>query len=167
MPPFNKIIIHIDGASQGNPGPSGIGITFEFDNQKKLFQVSKFIGHKTNNQAEYHALLLALKILKAYKSKWAITDESEVKIKTDSQLLYNQVSGNYKVRDFTLQRLLLEIQKLKTQLPKINFELIPRTDNRVCDKLAKKAIKNAIKTKKVSPTTNVKKELKLFSNEDH
>ncbi|MEO0083730.1 MAG: ribonuclease HI family protein [candidate division WOR-3 bacterium] len=161
---FNKLIIHIDGASQGNPGPSGIGIIFETDDQKKLLQVSKFIGRQTNNRAEYQALLLALKILKAYKSKWGITEKSEVLIKTDSALLYNQVTGNYKVRDFTLQRLLIEIQKLKKDLPTINFELIPRNDNRVCDKLAKKAIKNAIKIKKAQPAKDAKKELRLFPN---
>ena len=162
-PIIKKLIIHIDGASQGNPGPSGIGITFESMTGEKLFEISNFIGYKTNNQAEYEALITALKNLQKKHTNWSQTQNSEIIIRTDSELLCNQVNGLYKVRDWSLRKLHSEVIKLIKQLPKINLTLIPREENRNCDRLAKKAIREMIKSGVVLKATKTAKAQSLFS----
>lgn len=173
-PIIKKLIIHIDGASQGNPGPSGIGITFESMTGEKLFEISNFIGYKTNNQAEYEALITALKNLQKKHTNrrppkaiadggWSLTQNSEIIIRTDSELLCNQVNGLYKVRDWSLRKLHSEVIKLIKELPKINLTLIPREENRNCDRLAKKAIREMIKSGVVSKATKTTKAQSLFS----
>lgn len=158
----NKIIIHIDGSSQGNPGPSGIGVVFESENKKKLLEISKFIGERTNNQAEYEALVSALKMLKAKHLNWRLTDSPEIIIKTDSELLYYQITGSYKVRDWSLKKLYIEAVKLMKELPKLQLMLIPREENRTCDHLAKKIIKTMIKSGTIAKSKVIKAQ-NLFS----
>lgn len=162
-PIIKKLIIHIDGASQGNPGPSGIGITFESMTGEKPFEISNFIGYKTNNQAEYEALITALKNLQKKHTNRSQTQNSEIIIRTDSELLCNQVNGLYKVRNWSLRKLHSEVIKLIKELPKINLTLIPREENRNCDRLAKKAIREMIKSGVVLKATKTAKAQSLFS----
>ena len=145
MQHINKIIIYIDGSSQGNPGLCGVGNTFETTNGKKLLEISKFIGEGTNNQAEYQGLISALNVLKDRRLNFTITQETEIEIRTDSELLFNQINGSYKVKNWSLKKLYSIVQKFKIEFPNIKMTLIPREENRVCDKLAKKAIKDAVK----------------------
>ena len=58
----NKIIIYTDGGSRGNPGNSALGVVIEFPNSSKTY--SKFLGKMTNNEAEYQAIIFALKKIK-------------------------------------------------------------------------------------------------------
>lgn len=155
----SKIVVHIDGSSQGNPGLSGISAVFETSDRKKLLETSKFIGEATNNRAEYQALILALNILKVKERDWSITNNTEIVIKTDSELLFNQINGSYKVKDWILRKLYTQVLNLKKEIPQFKLELIPREENRTCDKLAKRAIKDAIKKLHIKPKTN--KEVRL------
>jgi ribonuclease HI len=155
---IDKIIIYIDGSSQGNPGLCGVGNTFETAYGKKLLEISKFIGEGTNNQAEYQGLISALNVLKDKRLNLRLTPETEIEIRTDSELLYNQINGSYKVKDWSLKKLYSIVQKLKKMV------LIPREENRVCDKLAKKAIKDAVKQLNVkAKSININKTQSLFS----
>lgn len=124
----NKIIIHTDGGARGNPGPSAIGIVIEKN------QYSKYIGIKTNNEAEYEAIIFALKKIKQIlgnkKSK-----NIEIEIKLDSQLIANQLNGLYKIKEKRLFPLFIEIWNLKQDFKKINFVYIPREQNKEADKL--------------------------------
>ena len=128
-----SISIFIDGASRGNPGPSGIGIVFcdEQDNVvKKLF---KFIGNATNNIAEYSALIYAL--------QEALIDRyDEVKIKSDSELLTRQLTGEYKVKNDVLRLYCGLFQHISKGFNKIEVISIARENNSLADKLANKAI---------------------------
>ncbi len=146
MPASSKIIVHIDGSSQGNPGPSGIGIFCQSQDKKKIAEISKYIGYGTNNQAEYKAMIEALSMLSIKLTNQELSQDSEVVIKTDSQLLCNQINGSFKIKDFSLRKLFSEVDRLKKYLPTIRIELIPREQNRICDRLAKKAIRTAIKS---------------------
>lgn len=140
MPIAKKIIGFIDGASKGNPGPSGIGVYFQTDKNQKLLQISKYRGIKTNNQIEYEALIYALKILKKMYFIWNLTYVSEIIINTDSELIFYQISGRYKVKNVTIKKLYTQALTLMKSLPSVKLALIPRSKNKICDRLAKKAI---------------------------
>ena len=124
--------IFIDGASSGNPGESGAGI-IAFDSRgSELYRDSVYLGHMTNNRAEYEALILALE--RASKSS-----VKHVYIYTDSLLVANQVTGKYKIKDLCL---LEYVKNAKVMIERFNsFALkhIPREKNRIADKLAKEA----------------------------
>jgi ribonuclease HI len=159
---IKKIIVHIDGSSQGNPGPSGIGVNCETGDGKKISEISKYIGFGTNNQAEYKALIETLRMLGTKYLNQEIGKNPKIIIKTDSELLCNQVNGLYKIKDFSLRKLFSEVDKLKEALPEITVELIPREENRICDRLAKKSIKTAMKSGVAAKPKTVKVQT-LFS----
>jgi len=131
-----SIEIFIDGASRGNPGPSGIGVAFlEGTNVvKKLF---KFIGKATNNVAEYSALIYAL--------QEALIDKYEsLTIKSDSELLTRQLRGEYKVKNENLRPYYEQFLHLSRGFNNIEVISILRKDNSLADKLANKAIDSRI-----------------------
>jgi len=128
-----SIDIFIDGASRGNPGPSGIGIVF-CDSQKNVVKkLFKFIGNTTNNVAEYSALIYAM--------QEALIDRySDVKVKSDSELLTKQLSGEYKVKNDNLRPYYDMFQHIARGFNKVEVVPIGREDNSIADKLANKAI---------------------------
>ena len=139
-----KVIIYADGSSRGNPGPSGIGIViFNADEPlKPLHEISKYIGITTNNVAEYEAVIHAL--------KWITTANVEhATIKVDSELVYNQIVGKYRVKAQHIAFQLKRIQNLKTQIKSLLIKLIPREQNKLADRLAQKASKK-VKLKRQS-----------------
>lgn len=134
------IDIYIDGASKGNPGPSGVGVIICQD-EHVLKNISCFIGEATNNVAEYTALIYALEEALLFKA-------DSVSIKTDSQLLHRQVTGAYKIKEPHLVGLFQRVKDLKDALNSFRIEHIPREKNRGADKLASQAVKLAKETKK-------------------
>ena len=132
--------IYIDGASRGNPGKSGIGIIFKFDNT--LVSVYReYIGIKTNNQAEYMALKRALKIAQSFQNK-------VITIFSDSELLIKQRKNLYKIRNKSLKLINREIHNLEKVFDKINYVQIPRSNNFEADHLANLAIDEYIRKNK-------------------
>lgn len=132
----SSVVVYIDGASRGNPGPSGIGIAvFTHDDQTKpIEEISRYIGITTNNVAEYEALIHAL--------KWLITSNiTYATIKLDSELVYKQLIGKYKVRSSHMAIQLKRAEKMKTKIQACSFVLIPRTENKIANRLAQKASK--------------------------
>jgi len=89
--------IFIDGASRNNPGPSGAGVYMLKDNQV-FAKHGFFLGNKTNNQAEYLALLLAI-----FELKKSMHPGDAIHIISDSQLLIRQMNGQYKVKNEDLK----------------------------------------------------------------
>ncbi|MGE5196993.1 MAG: ribonuclease HI family protein [Deltaproteobacteria bacterium] len=131
------IDIYIDGASKGNPGHAGIGVIICRDGEV-IKNISDYIGKATNNVAEYTALIYALQealILKA----------EHLNINTDSQLLYRQMRREYKVKNPNILGLYNQASHLVSAFKSVNINNIPREDNRGADKLATKAIKEALK----------------------
>lgn len=128
-----SINIFIDGASRGNPGPSGIGIVFCDDQNNVVKKLFKFIGDATNNAAEYSALIYAM--------QEALMDRyDDVKIKSDSELLTKQLTGEYKVKNDNLKAYHGLFQHIARGFDKIEIISISRENNSVADKLANKAI---------------------------
>ena len=130
--------IHIDGASRGNPGYSGIGIVIT-KNNNKIAEYKEFIGMKTNNQAEYIALKKALEI--------ASSIDDEITVLSDSELVINQRTNHYKIRNKQLKVLFREITNLEKNFRTVVYRHIPREINRDADLLANQAIDERIKYK--------------------
>lgn len=131
----DSIIINIDGASKGNPGPASIGVAFYKNKGKKelLKEVSESIGNQTNNFAEYTALIRALEISleEGYKS---------VEILSDSELVVKQVNKIYKVKDSNIKDLFNKVNSLVSKFSSFKITHIPREENSKADKLANKAL---------------------------
>lgn len=90
----------IDGASKNNPGPAGAGFVL-MKNDQIIAKQGFYLGKKTNNQAEYYALILAIFFLLKYDVK----KEDTITIVSDSLLLVRQMTGVYKVKDIHLAQL--------------------------------------------------------------
>jgi ribonuclease HI len=133
----NVLEVYIDGASKGNPGPSGIGVII-CRNGETVKNISTYIGNATNNIAEYTALIYALQealILKA----------EELKINTDSQLLHRQIKKDYRVKSPNIIGLYNQALRLISAFKKVSINNISREHNKGADKLATLAIKRQIK----------------------
>jgi len=124
--------IFIDGASSGNPGPAGAGIVILDAQNRLVLQEAVPLGKATNNQAEYLALLLALRHLVALGNPKAV-------VYTDSELLYNQLTGRYRVRADHLRSLHL-LARAYLQTLKVPVEWVARERNQQADRLARKAV---------------------------
>ncbi|MFA5115463.1 MAG: ribonuclease HI family protein [Candidatus Omnitrophota bacterium] len=130
---MKQLEIHIDGASSGNPGPAGVGVVI-CDGSRVIKNISEYIGHATNNVAEYSALICALKQAAALKAENVI-------INTDSQLLYRQLKKEYRIKDERLRLLYREVLELMKPFKGVSLRNIPREENQGADKLAGLAIK--------------------------
>jgi ribonuclease HI len=129
-------LVQIDGSSLGNPGPAGIGVRIVAPDGAVVKEISRYIGTRTNNQAEYEGLLCAL-------SESRELGNGPVVIRTDSELVYYQMAGRYKVKNPELKTLHSKADGLKRELPNVSIELVRREQNRETDKLAKAAAQAA------------------------
>lgn len=128
-----KIIIYTDGGARGNPGPAGIGVAIYDENRKIIEEHSGFLGIATNNQAEYQAVILALK-------KAQILGAEELDFYLDSELVVKQLKGEYKVKNKDLASLFLEIHNLSINFKKISYTHVRREFNKEADRLANEAM---------------------------
>jgi ribonuclease HI len=127
------VVAHVDGGSRGNPGPGACGAVLSRDGAV-IARAAKFLGHTTNNRAEYGGLILAL------KRALELEDCHNIIVKTDSQLLARQVSGKYKIKDAELRRLHAAASELIANFKSFKILEIPREENKEADKLANKAM---------------------------
>lgn len=134
---MNDLKLYIDGAAKGNPGPAGIGVVV-CRGQEVVNNIKNYIGRTTNNVAEYTALIYALEEALLRKAE-------KLQIYTDSQLLYRQMKGEYKVKNQNILGLHSQARHLLTGFKEVVINNIPRENNRGADKLANLAIKEALK----------------------
>ncbi|MDP3902194.1 MAG: ribonuclease HI family protein [bacterium] len=136
---MNKMIVYTDGGSRGNPGPAGIGVAImdEAGNLSKSY--SKFLGRKTNNEAEYEAVIFALEKIRSLLGKEK-SKKMEVDMRMDSQLVARQLNGEYKIENERLAPLFIKIWNLKLDFNKVNFTHVPREQNKDADRLANEAM---------------------------
>ena len=130
----NRVIIHADGASRGNPGPAAIGATIKDEQGRLVASISQRIGTATNNQAEYRALIAALE-------KATGLGASQADIYLDSELVVKQLNGRYKVKKATLRLLYQKVIQLIGSLEGFTIAYIPREQNAEADKLAVLALR--------------------------
>lgn len=130
-----SVVINIDGASSGNPGPSGIGVVMRDASDGQIIcELSEFHGEMTNNAAEYMALIRALEyglIMKA----------DRLTIRSDSQLLVRQMTGRYKVKSPNIRPLQNWAADLVRVFDRVDFEEVRRENNKEADRLAGQSLK--------------------------
>ena len=129
--------IYIDGASKGNPGEAGAGIWMTNQEGRKVFEMSRYLGHKTNNEAEYWALLLGLEEAKRLGG-------IAIRIFTDSELVERQVKGLYRVKNANLKLLHESVIRHLKEFSSFVIQSIPREENQEADRLANQAIQKGI-----------------------
>ncbi|MDP3792699.1 MAG: ribonuclease HI family protein [bacterium] len=130
---MNKFTINTDGGSRGNPGPAAIGVVIEGNLVGKK-KYGEYIGIATNNEAEYKAVIFALKKLKQLIGQEK-AKTSEVEFMVDSELLSKQMNHEYKVKEEGIQKLFLETHNLKLDFGKVIFTHVMRGKNTHADKL--------------------------------
>ena len=125
-------IANIDGGSRGNPGPAGYGVRVE-QPDGTIVEIKEFLGTCTNNVAEYSGLLAAL--------RWAVEHGiSQLRIRSDSELLIKQMRGEYRVKNPGLQPLYEEARALARAIGRVTFEHVRREFNTDADRLANEAM---------------------------
>lgn len=132
-----KLIINTDGASRGNPGRAAYGFLIRDIKGGVLARVGRMIGIQTNNFAEYSAVLEALRYVKKNLSR---NGSFEIEVVTDSQLIAEQLSGNYRVKNLVLKRLFNQIKVLEEEVGDVTYKSVPREENRAADLLANMAL---------------------------
>ena len=127
--------VFTDGGSKGNPGPAAIGIAF-YINNKRVYTYREDIGHATNNDAEYTAVIRALEIIRDKRADQEWNDVTELKFNADSQLVVSQLNGVYKIKHPQIKVYIEQIKKLESEVgAKISYTYIPREKNHVADSL--------------------------------
>jgi ribonuclease HI len=123
------ITAYFDGGARGNPGPAGYGVHIVDDRGAVLSEQHGSLGIATNNVAEYHGLIAAL--------QWAVEhDVKSLTVRGDSQLVVEQMRGNYKVKHEGLKPLYLQARLLVMQIGDVRFEHVRREDNKDADRLS-------------------------------
>lgn len=135
-----KIVVYTDGGSRNNPGPAAIGIVIK-DHSSLLGtrEYGEYIGKKTNNQAEYEAVIFALKKVKQLAGKKK-AKETEVEVRTDSELIVNQLNGEYKIKESELKLLFVDVWNLKMDFKKVDFAYVPRGKNKAADRIVNRVL---------------------------
>jgi len=131
--PANYLVAYTDGGARGNPGPSGYGVVIKDESGRKVAALSEYLGHQTNNFAEYQGLIAALE----YTLKHG---PNALKVVSDSELLVRQIKGIYKVKNPTLQDLHARAKELIVQLDWFSIGHALREHNQEADRLANEAM---------------------------
>jgi len=131
--PEHYLIAHSDGGARGNPGPAGYGVVIQDQSGKKVAHLSEYLGHQTNNFAEYQGLIAALEYALGHGPK-------ALKLISDSELLVRQIKGIYKVKNATLQDLYGRAKELIAQLDWFSIGHALREHNTEADRLANEAM---------------------------
>ncbi|HEV8571425.1 MAG TPA: ribonuclease HI family protein [Actinomycetota bacterium] len=131
--------MNVDGAARGNPGPAGIGVAVADDDGRLVAELGQGIGHATNNQAEYRAALMGLRLA-------AERGARAVLLRSDSRLLVEQLAGRFRVKDPTLRRLHQEVRTLIAAFDEVAVEHVPREENADADRLANRGIEEWLDT---------------------
>ncbi len=133
----NKVTIHTDGGSRGNPGPAAVGVVIEGPIGKKEF--GEYIGETTNNEAEYRAVIFALKKLKPLigSDKCKV---SFVEFLLDSELVVKQLNKEYKLKDKNIQNFFIEIWNLTFDFGGVSFRHVPREENKEADRIVNQVL---------------------------
>lgn len=148
-PPKHYLIAHSDGGARGNPGPSGYGVVIKDQSGRQVAALSEYLGHQTNNFAEYQGLIAALEYALQHGPK-------ALKVISDSELLVRQIKGVYKVKNATLQDLHARAKELIARLDWFSIGHALREHNQEADRLANEAMdrgmgRSAVPAKPLAP----------------
>ena len=127
------LLVNIDGASRGNPGPASVGVFIQDESGAPVAEHGRAIGATTNNAAEYQALVDALRLGRKLGA-------TVLKIRSDSELLVRQFNGVYRVKNDRLLGFLKEAQLLRREFESVELLHVRREENREADRLANEAL---------------------------
>lgn len=127
------LVAHVDGGARGNPGPAGYGVVVEDQQGKPIAEFSRYLGHHTNNFAEYSGLIAALNYALEHQ-------HPALRVLSDSELMVRQMNGVYKVRSPELRPLYEEAGRLSRKLQWFRIEHVRREKNAEADRLANEAM---------------------------
>ena len=127
------LVAFIDGGARGNPGPAGYGVHIEDQGGKKIAELSEYLGHQTNNFAEYSGLVAALEYAIEHQHK-------ALKVFSDSELMVKQILGQYKVKSESLAPIYREAKDLIRKLDRFSITHVLRAKNKDADRLANLAM---------------------------
>lgn len=123
--------VHTDGGSRGNPGHAAYGYVFLNGSGEVVFEDGKYMGIATNNEAEYAGLQAAVETLLTFGK---LSELNLIEIKLDSNLVVQQVLGNWKIKEARLLPLVQTIRGLLAQLPcRYTIQQVPRAQNALAD----------------------------------
>lgn len=132
-PAYIRLRLYSDGAARGNPGPAGAGAVLVEPSGQVVDRLGKFLGHQTNNYAEYMGLLLGLR-------RALELGVREVEVFADSELMIRQLGGRYQVKSPSLRPLYEEALKALNAFERVKLVHVPREMNRAADEMSNKAI---------------------------
>ncbi len=130
---MKKLIINTDGGSRGNPGPAGIGVVIRDEQEHIVFEHGTYIGHNTNNVAEYSALIKALETARDMQA-------TDLLVRMDSELIVKQMQGLYKIKEPSLQTLASKVLTLNRHFNSVKFTHVRRELNKEADFQVNKAL---------------------------
>lgn len=140
---LKHIRLHTDGGARGNPGPAGCGAVVYDDKGKTIKEASLSLGHKTNNYAEYSAVILGLETISKHFGK-AQCKNLSVEVRMDSELICKQLNGEYQIKEESLFPLFIKVHNLLVStFPNVSFMHVPREENKHADRLANEAMDRA------------------------
>lgn len=148
-----KLIIYTDGGARGNPGPAATGVVIYDESafakasvDKKGVPIKKhseYLGEKTNNEAEYQAIIFALKKVKALYGKDEIKS-MQIELRSDSELIVKQLNHQYKIEEEHLQKLFMKVWNMLIDFGEVKFVHIPREKNKEADRLVNECLDGEI-----------------------
>ncbi|PJE64784.1 MAG: hypothetical protein COU90_00765 [Candidatus Ryanbacteria bacterium CG10_big_fil_rev_8_21_14_0_10_43_42] len=134
------LVIFTDGGSRGNPGPAAYGFVLKNGAGEVLKQEGEVMGRATNNEAEYQAVVAALKKAKSMLGKEKLKAMA-IEVYMDSQLVVEQLSGRYKIENENLQKKFMELWNMRVELGgDISFTHVPREQNTEADRMVNMAL---------------------------
>lgn len=136
---MSELIIYTDGGARGNPGPAACGVVIKNEKEEIIFEVSRYLGVATNNQAEYEALVLALQKAKEIFEK-ENSQNKNIESYLDSELIVKQLNGEYRVKNEGLKPLYEKVSSLIKHFDSIKFMHIPREKNKLADRLVNREL---------------------------
>lgn len=134
--------VYVDGGARGNPGPAAVGVYIVDEKNNILCRLGKKIGVATNNVAEYKAVIAALSLLLEKKE---LRGQRQINFYLDSQLIFSQITGLFKIKNPNLRELLFAVRQKEAELSlAIQYFHIPREENKEADKLVNMALDNKL-----------------------
>ncbi len=128
-----KMVLNTDGGARGNPGPGAIGVILRNGDGEKVFELGKYIGKATNNEAEYQAVIAGLQIALEKNA-------SELLCKLDSELVVKQLNGLYKVKDKRMKEFWSNAKAIEKNFKKVEYTHVPRSENSEADEIVNKVL---------------------------
>ena len=140
-----RLLIHTDGAARGNPGPAGAGAVLrDVETGEVLAEIARFLGHRTNNFAEWMAVALALEEARRLGA-------ARVDVRMDSELVARQIAGTYRVKHPDLQPIHSRVMELLRGFEGYTVGHVRRELNRDADRLSNVAIDGARRSRLPRP----------------